>query len=76
VCSVGAAAAWPLASLAQQPAMPVIGFLHAGFSRDLRLSCNCLSPDSDETGYFEGQNVAVEYQWAEDRYDQRLKGLR
>jgi putative tryptophan/tyrosine transport system substrate-binding protein len=69
-----AAVAWPLRAQAEQPAMPVIGFLHAtspdatpssplGFRRGLA-----------EIGYVEGQNVAVEYRWAEGRYD-RLPAL-
>jgi putative ABC transport system substrate-binding protein len=51
----GAAAAWPLVARAQQPAMPVVGFVN---------------PTSlGETGYVEGRNVAIEYRWAEDRND-------
>jgi hypothetical protein len=71
----GATVVWPTAARAQQPAMPVIGFLNtqslgvfaylvAGFRRGLR-----------ETGYVEDRNVAVEYRWAENQYD-RLRRLR
>jgi len=71
----GAAATWPLAVRAQQPAMPVIGYLTTG------------SPQSDavpflaafrqglgETGYVEGQNVTIEYRWAEFQYE-RLSAM-
>jgi putative tryptophan/tyrosine transport system substrate-binding protein len=71
----GAAAAWPLAARAQQPAMPMIGYLTTG------------SPQSDavpflvafrqglgETGYVEGQNVTIEYRWAEFQYE-RLSAM-
>ena len=65
----GAAAAWPLAARAQQPAMPVIGFAQRHFARWLRGPCRRLSQGLGETGYVEGRNVAIEYRWAEDRID-------
>jgi putative tryptophan/tyrosine transport system substrate-binding protein len=69
VLAAGAAVAWPLAARAQQPTMPVIGFL-SNSSRQLdALRLGAVWQGLKEAGYVEGRNVASEYRGAEDRYE-------
>jgi len=70
----GAAAAWPLVARAQQPAVPVIGYLDPGSLETRREVVTAVHRGLSEIGYVEGRNLAVEYRWAEDRLD-RLPGL-
>jgi putative ABC transport system substrate-binding protein len=69
----GAAAAWPLVARAQQPRMPVVGFVFGG-SATARAPVPAFRKGLSETGYVEGQNVTVEYHWLENQYD-RLPAL-
>jgi putative ABC transport system substrate-binding protein len=70
----GAAAGWPFAARAQQKATPVIGYLGVGAPGTSASNVAALRQGLSETGYVEGQNLTIEYRWAEGRYD-RLPAL-
>jgi len=70
IAGLGSAAAWPVVARAQQPALPVIGYLGTGFADDdLKNFTVPFLQGLKETGYVEGQNVAVEYRSAENQLD-------
>jgi len=71
---LGGTAAWPLAARAQQPALPVIGFLHTLSPENVSNPMAGFHQGLKEAGYSESQNVAIEYRWAEGHYD-RLPAL-
>jgi putative tryptophan/tyrosine transport system substrate-binding protein len=71
---LGGAGAWPLGARAQQPTMPVIGFLHQGTPDVFAYLVRAFHQALEETGFVEGRNVAIEYRWAESHYD-RLPAL-
>ena len=75
IAGLGSAAAWPVVARAQQAAVPVIGYLGVQSADDDYKNITVpFLQGLKETGYVEGQNVAVEYRWAENQFD-RLPGL-
>jgi putative tryptophan/tyrosine transport system substrate-binding protein len=74
IAGLGSAAAWPVVALAQQPAVPVVGFVNGGSADGSASYMAAFRKGLGETGYVEGQNVTVEYHWLEGQFD-RLPAL-
>ena len=69
IAGLGGAAAWPQMARAQQPAMPVVGYLYAGSPEPAARLINVFRQALANSGYVEGQNVTIEYRWAEGYYE-------
>src|SRR6266542_968392 len=74
LATLGSAAAWPLAARAQQPAMPIVGFVDGRSAEASVRQAAAFRKGLNETGYVEGQNLMVEYHWLEGQYN-RLPAL-
>jgi putative ABC transport system substrate-binding protein len=74
IAGLGSAAAWPVAARAQQPVLPVIGFVNPGTADASARLVAAFRKGLGETGYVEGQNATIEYHWLEGQFD-RLQPL-
>src|SRR5262249_19165292 len=70
IATLGSAAVWPLVARGQQPAMPVIGFLSLASYDGYQPLAAAFQKGLEESGFFEGRDVAIKYRWAEGRIDQ------
>src|SRR5215475_2336043 len=69
IAGLGGAVAWPLGARAQQPVMPVIGFLSSRSANDSALQDAAFRRALNEAGYVDGRNVVIDYRWANGQYD-------